>query len=84
MYVSITGKVSEIHLHAWLFSNSCGKVLNIVAISWSLDLRVTHTLKFLYLDLFNNTRFCTYRSHFSVQWSYPNDPQIVTPPLATL
>ena len=43
MYVSILGKLSEIHLHAWLFSNPCGKVLLIVEISWSPDLRVQLT-----------------------------------------
>ena len=32
----------QINLHAWLFSNPCGKVLIIVGISWSLDLRVQH------------------------------------------
>ena len=32
--------MSEVHLHAWLFSNPCGKVLIIVKISWSPDLRV--------------------------------------------
>ena len=36
------GKLSEVHLHPWLFSNSCGKVLIIVEISWSPDLRVQH------------------------------------------
>ena len=40
MYVSFPGKLSEIHLNAWLFSNPCGKVLIIVGILWSLDLRV--------------------------------------------
>ena len=39
-YVSIPGKLSEIHLYAQLFSNSCGKVLIIVGIPWSPDLRV--------------------------------------------
>ena len=34
-YVSIPGKLSEIHLYAQLFSNSCGKVLIIVGIPWS-------------------------------------------------
>ena len=29
-YISIPGKLSEIHLNAWLFSNPCGKVLIIV------------------------------------------------------
>ena len=29
----------KIHFHAWLFSNPCGKVLIIVGISWSPDLR---------------------------------------------
>ena len=43
-YVSIPGKLSEINLQAWLFSNPCGKVLIIVVISWSLDLRVQHTV----------------------------------------
>ena len=42
MYVSIPGKLSEIHLHAYLFSKPCEKVLIIVAISWSPDLRVQH------------------------------------------
>ena len=32
-YVIIPGKLSEIHLHARLFSNPCGKVLIIVGIS---------------------------------------------------
>ena len=41
-YVSIPGKLSEIHLHAWLLSNPCGKVLIIDGISWSPDLRVQH------------------------------------------
>ena len=40
MYVSIPGKFSEIHLHAWLFSNPSEKVLIIVGISCSPDLRV--------------------------------------------
>ena len=40
--VSIPGKLSELHLHAWLFSNPCGKVLIFVGISWSPDLRVQH------------------------------------------
>ena len=35
-------KLSEIHLHSWLFSNSQGKVLFIVGISFSPDLRVQH------------------------------------------
>ena len=42
MFVSILGKLSEIHLHAWLFANPCKKVLIIVAISWSSDLRAQH------------------------------------------
>ena len=41
-YLSIPGKLSEVHLHAWLFSNPCGKVLITVGISWSPDLRVQH------------------------------------------
>ena len=41
-YVSIHGKLSEIHLHAWLSSNPSGKVLMIIGISWSPDLRVQH------------------------------------------
>ena len=45
MFVSILGKLSEIHLHAWFFSNPHGKVLIIVGISWSLDLRVQHMPK---------------------------------------
>ena len=36
----IPGKLSEIHLHAWWFSNPQGKVLIIVGISCSPDLRV--------------------------------------------
>ena len=40
MYVSFPGKLSEVHLHEWMFSSPCGKVLVIVGISWSLDLRV--------------------------------------------
>ena len=43
-YVSIPGKLSEINLYAWLFSNPCGKVLIIVGISLSPDLTVYHTL----------------------------------------
>ena len=31
MYVSIPGKLPEINLHAWLFSNPCGKVLRGIA-----------------------------------------------------
>ena len=42
--VSIPAKLSEGHLHAWLLSNPCGKVLIIVEISWSPDLRVQHSL----------------------------------------
>ena len=42
IYVSIPEKLSEVHLHAWLFTNPCGKVLIIVGISWSPDLRVQH------------------------------------------
>ena len=41
-YVSIPGKLSKVHLHAWLFSNPCGKVLITVEILWSPDLRVQH------------------------------------------
>ena len=37
---------SEIHLHAWFFSNPCRKVLIIVEILWSPDLRVQHILYF--------------------------------------
>ena len=48
MYVSIPGKLSEMHLHAWLFSNPCGKVLIIVGISLIPDLRVQHTIIFIY------------------------------------
>ena len=40
MYVSSPGKLSEIHVHACLLSNPGGKVLIIVGISWSPDLRV--------------------------------------------
>ena len=39
-FVSIPRKLSEVHLHAWLFSNPCGKVLISDEVSWSLDLRV--------------------------------------------
>ena len=39
----MSGKLSEIHLHALLFSNPQGKVLIIVEILCSLDLRVQHT-----------------------------------------
>ena len=42
-YVNIPGKLSETHLHVWLFSNSCAEVLIITAISWILDLRVQLT-----------------------------------------
>ena len=42
MYVHIPGKLSDIHLHARLFSNPCGNILIIVGISWSPDLRVQH------------------------------------------
>ena len=38
----LPGKLSEINLHAWLFSNPWGKVLIIVGISCSPDLRVQH------------------------------------------
>ena len=34
MYVGIPGKLSEVHLHACLFSNPCRKVLVIVGISY--------------------------------------------------
>ena len=40
----IPEKLSAIHLHAWLFSNPRGKVLLIVGISCSPDVRVQHTL----------------------------------------
>ena len=49
MYVSILGKLSEIHLHAWLFSNPCGKVLIVVGILWSPDLRVQHIANIFHL-----------------------------------
>ena len=54
-YVSILGKLSEIHLHAWLFSNPYGKVLIVVGISWSPDLRMQHinlVIK-IYIYIFN-------------------------------
>ena len=38
----ITGKLLEIHLHAWLFSNPRGKFLIIDGISCTPDLRVQH------------------------------------------
>ena len=41
-YVSIPVKMSEIHFHAWLFSNPCGNVLIVDRISWSPDLRMQH------------------------------------------
>ena len=47
-YVGIPGKLSEVHLHASLFSNPCGKVLIHVGISWSLDLRVQHIIPLQY------------------------------------
>ena len=34
VYVGIPGKLSEVHLHACLFSNPCRKVLVIVGISY--------------------------------------------------
>ena len=43
-YLSIPGKLSEDHLHAWLFSNPCGIVLVNVKISSSPDLRVQHMI----------------------------------------
>ena len=43
-YFSRPGKLSKVHLHAWLFSNPCGKVLIVVGISWSPDLRVQFIL----------------------------------------
>ena len=46
-YVSITWKLSQVHLHTWLFSNSCGNVLIIVGISWSPHL-VVQNIYFLY------------------------------------
>ena len=45
-YINTPGKLSEIHLHAGLFFNPCGKVLSIVGISWSPDLRVQHMSSF--------------------------------------
>ena len=45
-YVSIPEKLSEIHLHVWSFSNPCGKILIIVGILWSPDLRVQHIFIF--------------------------------------
>ena len=38
----IPGKLSEFHLHAWLFSNPRGKVLINVIILCSPDMRVQH------------------------------------------
>ena len=40
----IPGKFSEIHVHAWLFSNPRWKVLIIVGISCRSDLRVQHNV----------------------------------------
>ena len=40
--VSIPEKLSEIHLHALLFSNPQGKVIIFIKMSYSLDLRVQH------------------------------------------
>ena len=46
-YVSIPGKLSEILLHAWMFSNPYEQVIIIVGLSWNPDLRVQHyTIKF--------------------------------------
>ena len=44
LLLKCTFYLKEIHLHLWLFSNPCGKVLIIVGISWSPDLRVQHIL----------------------------------------
>ena len=43
--LSIPAKLLVVHLHSWLFSNPCGKVLIIVEISWSPDQRVQHICK---------------------------------------
>ena len=62
MYVSIPGKLSEIHLHAWLLSNVCGKVLNIVGISWSPDLIV----QCIHLLIENSEISIQFKQHFLV------------------
>ena len=59
-YVSIPGKLSQIQLHEWLFSNPCGKVLIIFGISWSLDLRVQH----IYIYLFVVPTTCLQRREY--------------------
>ena len=51
-YVNIPGKWTEIHLHAWLFSNPCGYVLIIVGILMSPDLRVQHI--YIYTSFWTN------------------------------
>ena len=60
MYVSIPGKLSEFHLHAWLFSNQCRKVLMFVGVSWSLDLRVQH--KVMAKVYFARMLFCSLKN----------------------
>ena len=63
-YLSIPGKLSEVHLPAWLFSNPCGKVLITVGISLSPDLRVQHMQEFSIeiisvISIFSQ-RYCIY------------------------
>ena len=55
-FVSIPRKLAEVHLHAWLFSNPCVKVLIIVGISWSPDLRVQHIVTQLKNSNFDNIK----------------------------
>ena len=72
MYVRIPEKLSEIHLHAWLFSNPCGKVQITVGISWSPDLRVQLKLSRPYCfgsRLFQSFRqpcFCLFTLYISI------------------
>ena len=51
-YESIPGKLSEVHLYAWLFSNPCGMVLIIVGISRSLDLTVQPMYFYVFLHAY--------------------------------
>ena len=48
----IPGKLAEIHLHEWLFSNPQGKVLTNVEISCSPDLRVQPIYYFHHYNFF--------------------------------
>ena len=77
-YVSISGKLSEIDLHAWWFSNPCAKVIIIVGISWSPDLRVQHKQRFkltynssLYEGSFGHVKVIA--NPFSLKFNVPTD-----------